>query len=102
MPPASTVAATSGTAASSITTLVSTPTEVPLTRNRVKGRFRSTRPPPTVTARLHPATIRVSATAAYTIFSARLARAVLICSVSPQGRGGGGDDPYPAPGCGAG
>jgi hypothetical protein len=93
MAAATTVAATSGTAASSMTTRESTLTGVPLTRSRVNGRFRSTRPPPTVTARLHPATINVSATAAYMIRSNAVARAIRICRVSPNVRGGVGDAP---------
>ena len=87
------MAATSGTAASNRTTRDSTLTGVPLTRSRVNGRFLSTRPPPTETARLHPATISVSATAAYRIFSNVAARAVLIWSVSPNVRGGVGEFP---------
>src|SRR5260221_398307 len=47
MPAATTVAATSGTAASIRTTRDSTPTGVPLTRSRANGRFLSTSPPPT-------------------------------------------------------
>src|ERR1700749_3137371 len=85
MAAATTVAATSGTAASNRTTRDSA-----LTGGRVNGRFLSTRPPPAETARLHPATISVSATAAYRIFSNVAARAVLIRSVSPNVRGGGG------------
>jgi IS30 family transposase len=46
------------------TTLDSALTGTPLTRSKVNGRLRSTRPPPTATARLQPATIRVSVTAA--------------------------------------
>src|SRR5260221_13329377 len=73
----------------------STPTGVPLPRSRVNGRFLSTSPPPTATARLHPATIRVSAPAAYTIFSNVAARASRIWSVSPNVRGGVGAEPWP-------
>ena len=57
------VAAASGTAASSSTTRYSVRTGVPLTRSRVNGRLRSASPPPMATARLHPATRMVSATA---------------------------------------
>ncbi len=89
---ATTVAATSGTAASNRTTRDSTLTGVPLTRSRVNGRFLSTRPP-AETARLQPATISVSATAAYRIFSNVVARASRICSSSPNVRGGVGDAP---------
>jgi hypothetical protein len=63
MAAAITVAATSGTAASIRTTPDSVPTGVPLTRSRVNGRLRSTRPPPMATARLQPATTSVIATA---------------------------------------
>src|SRR5215468_4469018 len=91
MPAETTVAANRGTAASSRTTLDSTPTGVPLTRSRVNGRLRSTSPPPTATARLQPATMRVSATAAYTIFSTVAARPSRIWRSSPNVRGGVGD-----------
>jgi signal transduction histidine kinase len=64
MPAAMTVAAASGRAASMSTTLTNTLTGTPLTRSRVNGRLRSARAPPTATARLQPATIRVSVTAA--------------------------------------
>lgn len=63
MPPATTVAATSGSTASRKTTRYSVDVGVPLTRSSVNGRFRSTRLPPTDTARLQPATISVRATA---------------------------------------
>src|SRR5262249_39975151 len=100
MAAATTVAATSGTAASNRTTRASTSTGVQLTRSKVNGRFLSTRPPPTETARLHPATIRVSATAAYRILSNVVARASRICSSSPNVRGGVGAAPWPPPTCG--
>src|SRR5487761_1290787 len=95
MTAATTVAAASGRAASMRTTRDSVPTGVPLTRSNVNGRLRSTRPPPTATARLQPATTSVSATAKYTIFSAVAARAVRIVTVSPNVRGGVGDTPGP-------
>jgi hypothetical protein len=68
-PAATTVAPTRGTIDSSTTTRVRVLSGVPESRSRVKGRLRSSRLPATLTARLQPATMRVSDTMASTTLS---------------------------------
>src|SRR5215470_16992012 len=63
VPAATMVAAASGNTASRNTTRYSADVGVPVTRSSVNGRLRSTRLPPTVTARLQPATTSVRTTA---------------------------------------